>query len=99
LPTKTLNNLFTAIEANNYDQFISEADTLFKDKFTKQMLSGLNELFSPKIKKGYDTEYLGALRQQGCNVYLWKLVFKGHSDNILVRLVIKDNKVAGFFLQ
>lgn len=99
LPTKTLNDLFTAIETNNYDQFISQAGAAFKATFTQQMLSGLNELLSPKITKGYDKLYLGELRQKGYDVYLWKLAFKDNSDDILVRLVINDNKVVGFFLQ
>jgi hypothetical protein len=63
------------------------------------MFEGVSTLLSPRMKKGYDTAYLGQLKQQGCQVYLWKLVFKDGGDDTLAKLVLKDGKVAGFWLQ
>ena len=41
----------------------------------------------------------GQLKQQGCQVHLWKLVFKDGGDDTLAKLVLKDGRVAGFWLQ
>jgi hypothetical protein len=63
------------------------------------MLESVSIQLSTRMKKGYDTTYLGQLKQQWSQVYLWKLVYKDGGDDTLVRLVLKDGKVAGFWLQ
>ena len=45
------------------------------------------------------TTYLCQLKQAGYQVHLWKMTFKDDSDDQIARLVLKDGKVAGFFLQ
>jgi hypothetical protein len=51
------------------------------------------------MKKGYKVVTLGTLNQQGCQVYLRKLIFKDGNDDILARLALRDGKVAGFWFQ
>jgi hypothetical protein len=51
------------------------------------------------MKKGYETTYMGALSQQNCQVYLWKLIYKDGGDDTLAKLAVQDGKVAGFWLQ
>jgi hypothetical protein len=51
------------------------------------------------MKKGYECVRLGELTQQGCRVLLWKLAYKDGGDDTLAKLVLKDGKVAGFWLQ
>ncbi len=49
---------------------------------------------------GYDMQYLGELSQKGgYRVFLWKLVPKAGQDQFLVRLTLKDGRLAGFFFQ
>lgn len=49
--------------------------------------------------KGYQLSYLGELRQQGHQIYLWKLSGNGAGDDFLVRLAALDGKLSGFFYQ
>jgi len=91
--------LLKAIEVNDYDGFIAEGNDAVKAGLTKQMFEGVNGLMAPRMKKGYDYSYLGELKQAECQVYLWKLTFKDGGDDTLVKLVLKDGKVAGFWLQ
>lgn len=94
-----LDKLLKATEANDYDSFVADGTAPFKAGITKQMLEGVSGQLSPRMKKGYQCSYLGELNQQGCQVLLWKLVFKDGGDDTLAKLVLKDGKVAGFWLQ
>ena len=95
----TLDKLLKAIETNDYDSFVADGTNAFKAAMTKQMMQGVSGQFSPRIKKGYTCSYLGELKQQGCQVLLWKLAYKDGGDDTLAKLVLKDGKVAGFWLQ
>ncbi len=97
--TRILKRLLGAVEASDHDSFVADGNAVFKAGITKQMFGGISTQISPRMKKGYDTTYLGQLKQQGCQVYLWKLEFKDAGDDTLAKLVLKDGKVAGFWLQ
>jgi hypothetical protein len=94
-----LDKLLKATEANDYDSFVADGTDVFKAALTKQMLAGVSGQLSPRMKKGYRCTYLGELSQRGCQVFLWKLAFKDAGDDTLAKLVLKDGKVAGFWLQ
>ncbi len=94
-----LMKLLEAVETADYDSFVADGNAVFKAGMTRQMLEGVSDQLAPRMKQGYQPVYLGRLRQQGCQVYLWKLVFKDGGDDTLAKLVLKDGKVAGFWLQ
>ena len=97
--TRILQRLLGAVEVSDYDSFVADGNAVFKAGITKQMFEGVSTQLAPRMKKGYNTTYLGQLKQQGCQVYLWKLVYKDAWDDTLAKLVLKDGKVAGFWLQ
>lgn len=94
-----LHKLLKAVASNDYASFVADGGDAFKSGLSKQMLSLVSTQYAPRIKKGYDATYLGVLQQQGCQVQLWKLVYKDGSDDTLAKLVVKDGKVVGFWLQ
>ncbi len=96
---KIFTTLISAIEQNNYTQFISQGNAAFKEGMTKQMLTKVSQRFASRIKKGYSKVFLGNLNQQGYQVYLWKLTFKDGGDDILATLSLKDGKIGGFWLR
>ena len=95
----TLNKLITAIENNDYDSFVENGNDEFKAGLTDQMFDGVSGIMSARFKNGYTLDYLGELNQQGYFVHLWKAVFDDKGDDVLIKLSIKDAKVAGFWLQ
>jgi hypothetical protein len=95
----TLDKLLKAIEANDYAAFVADATEAVKTKLTKPMLEEVSAQYAPRMKKGFECTFLGELKQQGCQVTLWKLAFKDVGDDTLAKLVMKDGKVAGFWLQ
>jgi len=94
-----LNNLLTAVVAGDHAKFIADGSDDFKAKLTENMLRSVTSQLAPRMNQGYDSMYFGELNQQGCQVYLWKLVYNDHRDDTLAKLVLKDGKVAGFWLQ
>jgi len=96
---KTLNTLLTAIAANNYDALVANAAPALRSRITKEMFSEVSAQLSPRLKKGYKLDYLGTLKQQGVEIFLWKITYNDGGDDMLARLVIQeDNKVAGFWI-
>jgi hypothetical protein len=94
-----LNTLLAAIVTNNYDVLVANAAPALKTRITKETFEQVSTQLSPRLKKGYKPQYLGSLRQQGVEVFLWKIAFQDGGDDLLARLVIQENKVAGFWFQ
>lgn len=94
-----LDKLLKAVEANDYKSFVADGTDAFKTGITKQIFESVSKQMVPRMKKGYTCFYLGDLKQQGCSVYLWKLVYKDGENDTLAKLVLTGDKVAGFWLQ
>jgi hypothetical protein len=95
---RTFTSLINAVEQNNYTKFISQGNAAFKEGITKQTFTQVSGQLAPRIKKGYSAVFLGNLKQQGYQVYLWKLTFFDGGDDVLARLSLKDGKIGGFWL-
>ncbi len=96
---KTFEKLLTAIEANDREAFVADATDAVEQSITPQVMESLNQQVGHRLKQGYQATYLCVLKQHGYECHLWKLSFKDEGDDLVVRLVLEDNKVAGFFLQ
>ena len=95
----TVNTLLTAIAANNYDSLVANAAPALKSRITRETFTQVSTQLAPRLKKGYKLQYLGSLKQQGIEVFLWKMTYDDGGDDMLIRLVIQENKVAGFWFQ
>ena len=94
-----VNTLLTAIASNNYEALVANAAPALRSRITRDTFMKVSAQLSPRLKMGYKLQYLGSLRQQGVEVLLWKIAFQDGGDDMLARLVIQDNKVAGFWFQ
>ncbi len=95
----TVNTLLAAIATNNYDALVANAAPALKTRITKETFTQVSTQLSPRLKKGYKLQYLGNLKQQGVEVFLWKITYKDGGDDMLARLVVQEGKVAGFWFQ
>jgi len=95
----TVNALLTAIATNNYDALVASAAPALKSRITKETFMKVSAQLSPRLEKGYQLQYLGSLKQQGVEVFLWKITYKDGGDDLLARLVIQEDKVSGFWFQ
>ncbi len=96
---QTLDRLLTAIATNHYDVLVANAAPALKTRITKETFAQVNAQLSPRLKNGYKLQYLGTLKQQGVEVLLWGIRYNDGGDDMLVRLVIQEDKVAGFWFQ
>ncbi len=96
---KFFDNLIGAIRSNDRDAFVANATDAVRNGTTPQVMTQLNSLLGTRLAKGLEATYLCRLKQRGHEVHLWKLTFKDGGDDVVVRVVVKDGKLAGFFLQ
>jgi hypothetical protein len=94
---KTLDKLLGAIKTADRDAFVANATDAVKEGTKQEIMDALKKELGPRFEKGYEAKYLCQLKQAGCQVHLWKVTFKDEGDDMVVRLVLKDGKVAGFF--
>ncbi len=92
------NRLMTATVSADYDGFTAECDATMKAALTEAKLEEVSKQLAPRLKRGYDAEYLGELRQRGFAVHLWRVRCKDGGDDFLATLSIKDGKAGGFYL-
>ncbi len=95
----TVKLLLTEIAGNNYDALAANAAPALKSRITRETFTQVSTQLSPRLNKGYNLQYLGSLKQQGVEVFLWKITFQDGGDDMLARLVIQQDKVAGFWFQ
>ncbi len=94
-----LDRLLTAIATNNYDLLIANATPALQSRITRETFAQVSTQLSTRLKSGYKTQYLGSLKQQGVEVFLWKITFQDGRDDMLARLVVQDGKAAAFWFQ
>jgi hypothetical protein len=92
---KALTVLIEAVKNESYEAFTAQADANVKKQLSRQQFEGLCGLYTKPLKKGYVLEYFGQLRQRGMAVYVWKVTTPGSQEDVLVKLAIKEGKVAG----
>ena len=89
----------TVVWRSDYPGFQALGDADFKINLTDKVFTNVVATFSPRLKNGYSTEYLGSLRKLGYTVHLWKITFKDEGDDVLCEVSLKEQKVGGFFLR
>jgi len=95
----TVNTLLQAMVTNNYDAFVANAVPALKTRITKEEFKRVSTQLSPRLKKGYELQYLGNLKQQKVEIFLWKVIYKDGGNDGLANLVLQGDKVAAFWIQ
>ena len=97
--TEQLSQLMQAISQNDYDAFIARGNSQFKRSLTKQAFQSVVNQLGKHIEGGYKATYLAELNQQGNRILVWKISYEKNSDEMTAKLVMDDEKVAGFWMQ
>jgi hypothetical protein len=96
---KNFEKLLGAIKTADLEAFIANGTDTVQDGTTQKIMDTLKKTLGTRLEKGYKATYLCQLKQAGHQMHLWKLTFKDDGDDVVVRLALKDGKLAGFFLQ
>lgn len=94
-----LHRMLAAVVAGSYDQFVAGVDPTFKAAMNKEIFGAARKGLEPRLKQGFDTAYLGNLKQQKFVFHLWKIVCKDKGDDFLVRMGTQGGKVVGFTVE
>jgi len=94
----TMKKMMEAVKIKSFDSFMAETDDGMRAALTKQMFEGVANQLAPKLKQGYRTTYLSKLRQEGHEVFVWKLEISDAQDDHLIKMSLKDGKVSGFLI-
>ena len=95
---KTFDKLLSAIQATDREAFVAEATDAIKKETTQKFMEKVHKLMGSRLKKGYEATYLGQLKKQEYQVHVWKVTFKDNGDDYLIRVALKDGKMATFNL-
>jgi hypothetical protein len=93
---RTFDKLMAAIKVNNRDAFVADATDAVKQAITPSVMEALNKQLGSRLSKGYQATHLCQLKQAGHQVHFWKVTFKDEGDEFVIRIPLKDGKVAGF---
>jgi hypothetical protein len=91
--------IITALGNGDYDEFVADGAPEFKEKLKPKSFMAVSKQLSPLIKGGYAPTFLTILQQQGCEVYAWKISFRGRKSDLLAKLAVYEGKVVGFWIQ
>ncbi len=93
----TVDALLTAIATNNYDAFTVNATPSLKNIITQETFRQASAGLSPRLKKGYELQYLGSFKNHGVETFLWKIIYKDGGDDMLAELELQNDKIAFFW--
>ncbi len=77
--------IIDAIKTNDLEKFTTDGEPAFV-ALTKEQLAAVSAQLSPRLEKGFETTYLGRLKQAGYTVTLWRLRFNDGGDDALATL-------------
>jgi hypothetical protein len=93
---KVVSKAVKALAKKNYNKFIKTTSSSFKKNITKTNFDKVSNSLNNKLqlKKGYNIQYMTALKQTGVKFYVWKLLLTS-GRFIYIKTVIKNDKIDG----
>ena len=96
--TNCLHTICEAIASGDYDRFLSVGNEAYVQGITQEQFETVSQQLAPRMAAGYDTVYLGQLKQAHYQIYLWKLSFEDGGDEYIIRMTMHSDRVAGILI-
>jgi len=94
-----MKKMLDAVKAGSYQAFIADGTPKMRNETGKSAFGVASGHFAPMLLKGYKTTYLGRVRKRDRAISLWKLEPTGAAEDFLVRVVLENGKVDGFWIE
>jgi hypothetical protein len=94
-----MKKLLDAVKAGSYEAFVEDGTPKMKASGGRSAFGVASAHFAPMLRKGYKTTYLTRVRKSDHAISLWKLEPVGAAEDYVVRVVLKDGKVDGFWIE
>ena len=98
-----LDNLLAGFNLGNYVQYSRDFDDAMREAVTEKKFQQVWGDLVEKLGQYKSKKYLGFLNQQPYTIVLWKAVFDGTQNDIMIKLVLSKRQdkvvVAGLWFQ
>ena len=91
--------LLQAIQDGDSSVFQELGNEAFRKQMTPELFQSAREQIGDRLRGGYTSAYLGKVLKNGKEMCLWKIAPTQNSEQLLVTLVLENNKVAAFYFQ
>lgn len=86
----------SAIVKRDLAAFLANGTDEAKQALTQEKFNAVCDQIGSLLAGGFDTFFLTKAKQQGLDVYLWKVSPRNGGDDLFMKLVLENGKVAGF---
>ncbi|MEO6846999.1 MAG: hypothetical protein ABI443_05975 [Chthoniobacterales bacterium] len=91
-------NLLDSINDDNFPQFVAGGNIDFM-KMEKSAFDTLVTQFGPQLSGGYHLKYLASKPENTKMAYYWQVIPNHKGKPLTATLVLRDNKIVGFWIQ
>lgn len=95
---KLIGSVLNGIRDNQAEAFSRFGDPALKARTTPQMVDGIHRQIGARLRGGYKVRYLGRMRQADLPVHLYVVEFGDGGDDLLARMILRDDEIVGFYL-
>ncbi len=78
-----------------YEVLVGDETIVLKDAYPRDQFETDSKFLKSRLKAGYQYDLLDELNQKGNKIYLYRLQFKDGGDDVLCRMSVKNDKIAG----
>lgn len=91
--------LVQAIQDGDSSVFQELGDENFRKQMTPELFQSAQAEIGARLREGYISTYLGKISKKQKEMFLWKIITSKNPEQLLVTLVLENNKVAAFYFQ
>ncbi|PAV26212.1 hypothetical protein CF392_06980 [Tamilnaduibacter salinus] len=98
-PDSIVESKLVALENGAYGAFLEGSSSEFKAAMTEKRFQSVVAQLGEALNNGYSLDRLGRMEKDGYEVFIYRLDYSGSDNDALVRLVMGEGAVAGFWIQ
>jgi hypothetical protein len=91
--------LMQGIQDGDVSVFQELGNEDFRKQMTPQLFQSAQAEIGMRLREGYTSTYLGKISKNRKEMFLWKIIISENPEQLLVTLVLENNKVAAFYFQ
>ncbi|NCW27979.1 MAG: hypothetical protein EBV83_06775 [Verrucomicrobia bacterium] len=91
--------LMQGIQDGDVSVFQELGNEAFRKQMTPEFFQSCQAKIGMRLRDGYCSSYLGKISKNQREIFLWKIIPQKNQEQLLVTLVLEDNKVEAFYFQ
>jgi hypothetical protein len=93
----TFDRLMRAIRSSDRGEFLLDATEEMRRGVTQEVMARIIKDLTSHLQRGFEATHVREAQEDGFDVNLWKVAFKDGSDDVTLRVVTREGKLAGFW--